>query len=109
MKSGGLAIPRVQGVAFAPLNFSGSNALSVEGSSGGCQGALRNDVSIAAVDADYFRVMEIPLFEGREFNTSDGQKTLPVAIINQALATKYLHGDPVGQHIQLGKPEDKNP
>ena len=53
--------------------------------------------------------MEIPLFQGREFNTSDGQKALPVAIINEALATKYLHGDPIGRHIKLGNPEDKNP
>jgi len=109
LKRGVLAIPGVQGVAFAPLNVSGSNALSVEGSSGAHQGALGNDVSTTAVDADYFRVMEIPLFQGREFNTSDGQKALPVAIINEALATKYLHGDPIGQHIKLGNPEDKNP
>ena len=109
LKSAVLAIPGVQGVAFAPLVSSGSNALSVEGKSGGYQGALGNDVSEAAVDEDYFRVMEIPLLKGREFGATDQQKTLPVAIINEALASKYLHGDPVGQHIRLGKSEDKNP
>lgn len=103
-----LAIPGVQGAAFGPLNFSGFNALSVEGKRGEYQGALGNDVGEAAVDADYFRVMEIPLLKGREFDTTDQQKTLPVAMVNEALVTKYLHGDPVGQHIKLGKPEDKN-
>ena len=109
LKGGVLAIPGVQGVAFAPLVFSGSNALSVEGKPGDYQGALGTDVSKAAVDADYFRVMEIPLLKGREFHTTDQQKTLPVAIVNEALASKYLHGDPVGQHIRLGNSEDKNP
>jgi putative ABC transport system permease protein len=109
LKSAVLAVPGVQGVAFAPLRFSGSNALSVEGKRGEDQGAPEDDVSEAAVDADYFRVMEIPLLKGRWFDTTDQQKTLPVAIVNEALASKYLDGDPVGQHIRLGKSEDKNP
>jgi putative ABC transport system permease protein len=109
LKSVVLAIPGVQGVAFAPLVSSGSNAFSVERKRGVDQGALGNDVSEAAVDVDYFRVMEIPLLNGREFGAIDQQKTLPVAIVNEALANKYLHGDPVGQHIKLGKSEDKNP
>ena len=52
---------------------------------------------------------EVPLLKGREFDVTDQQKTLPVAIVNEALARKYFQGDPVGQHIKLGKPEDKNP
>ena len=109
LKSGVLDIPGVQGVAFAPLSFSGSNALSLEGKRGEYHGALANDVSEAAVDMGYFRVTEIPLLKGREFDITDQQKTLPVAIVNEALADKYFHGDPIGQHIKLGKPEDKNP
>ena len=109
LKSGVLDIPGVQGVAFAPLSFSGSNALSVEGKRGEYHGALANDVSEAAVDKDYFGVTEIPLLKGREFDITDRQKTLPVAVVNEALARKYLQGDPVGRHIKLGKPEDKNP
>src|SRR5439155_9844486 len=96
-------------VALAPLFFAGSNALSVEGKRGEYQGALGHDVSEAGVDVDYFRVMEIPLLKGREFDATDQQNPLPVAIVNEALASKYLHGDPVGQHIRLGKSEDKNP
>ena len=109
LKSAVSAIPGVQGVAFAPLVSTGSNGLSVEGTRGEYQGALGNDVSEAAVDVDYFRVMEIPFLKGREFEARDQQKTLPVAIVNEALASKYLHGDPVGQHIRLGKLEDKHP
>ena len=109
LKSGTLAIPGVQGVAFAPLVYSGYEAFSVEGKHGEYQGALAKDVSEAPVDADYFRVMKIPLLKGREFETTDQQKTLPVAIVNEALAAKYMRGDPVGQRIKLGSPEDKNP
>lgn len=32
-----------------------------------------------------------------------------MAIVNEALAAKYMRGDPVGQRIKLGSPEDKNP
>jgi predicted permease len=109
LKSGVRAIPGVRSVAFAPLNFSGFNALRIEGKRGAYQGALGNDVGEAAVDSDYLRVMEIPLLKGREFDATDQQKSLPVAMVNEALATKYLQGDPIGQHIKLGKPEDKNP
>ena len=109
LKNGVLDLPGVQGVAFAPLSFSGSTALSVEGKRGEYHGAVANDVSEAIVDADYFRVTEVPLLKGREFDVTDQQKTLPVAIVNEALARKYFQGDPVGQHIKLGKPEDKNP
>ena len=109
LKDDMLALPGVQGVAFAPLVPSGNNPLSVEGERGPERGALGNDASDAAVDNNYFRVMAIPLLQGREFDSRDRQDTLPVAVINQALAARYFHGDPIGRHIKLGHPEDKEP
>ena len=110
LKSRVLGIPGVLGVAIAPLVPSGGNPLSVEGRQHPAySGAVGNDVSDAQVDPDYFRVMDIPLLRGREFRTSDRTGMLPVAIVNQALAEKYLRGDPIGQHIKRGTPQDKSP
>ena len=55
------------------------------------------------VGADYFRVMEIPLVEGRFFNDSDTPTSAPVAIVDQLLVDKYFKGrSAIGQEIQRG-------
>jgi len=57
------------------------------------------------VDANYLRAAEIALAEGRDFSESDGEKTLPVAIVNQSFAKKFFPGgDPIGRRIEVGAP-----
>jgi putative ABC transport system permease protein len=92
----------VQAVAFGPLGGGQLDALSIEGRPGPYGQSLQNAVNIAAVDADYFSVMKIPLLQGREFDTRDQRSTLPVAIVNEALVKRFLNGNPIGQHIKLG-------
>jgi putative ABC transport system permease protein len=49
---------------------------------------------------DYFRAMGIPLLEGRVFSEHDVTGSLPVAIINEALARAVFRGeDPIGKAI----------
>jgi len=49
---------------------------------------------------NYFRTMEIPLLEGRDFTARDGEKAQLVAIVNQSLAERYWQGqDPIGKRI----------
>ncbi|MGH9837922.1 MAG: ADOP family duplicated permease [Blastocatellia bacterium] len=51
-----------------------------------------------AVSANYFRVMRVPLLEGREFNEFDRAGTEPIVIINETLARQsFAGGDPIGQ------------
>jgi predicted permease len=47
------------------------------------------DVDIAMVDDTYFRTMNIPLLEGREFLTSDTADSAPVIIVSEALARLF--------------------
>ena len=43
----------------------------------------------ALVSADYFRVMGIPLLEGRSFSDTDTPQGPPVAVINRSMAARY--------------------
>lgn len=50
--------------------------------------------------ADYFRVMEIPLLQGRHFSAQDNAQALGVIIINQTLAQRLFPGQSaVGQRL----------
>jgi putative ABC transport system permease protein len=99
------ALPGVETVTEAS-NFTpmGENPLSVEGdpsrfSAGG--------VATQSVGANFFAALWIPLFRGRVFDTRDQNDTQQVAIVNEALATKYFpHTDPIGHTVKLSRADD---
>jgi putative ABC transport system permease protein len=105
-----LSIPGMEEAAFGPIVTGANSTFSVEGEAGPARRvASAYRTGDAVVDANYFRVMQIPLQQGREFDSRDQQGTQAVAIVNEKLAEEYFHGDPIGQHIKLGKPEDQAP
>lgn len=56
-----------------------------------------------AVGDDYFRVLRIPLLQGRTFDQRDTASSPPVAVVSQSLAHKYWPGEnAVGKRL---KPE----
>jgi predicted permease len=72
------------------------------------QGQLPS-ADISFITPDYFRTMQTPVLEGREFKDSDTLDSVPVMIVNQAFAQKYFPGeDPVGKHLKPGA-GDKGP
>jgi putative ABC transport system permease protein len=72
-------------------------------------GAESIEVPLDAVSSSYFRVMGIPLLEGREFDERDAIGTTPVAIINQTFARRFFPGeDPVGKRYVYGQPSPDN-
>lgn len=57
-----------------------------------------------AVSPGYFEVFGIRLIAGRVFTDSDDKAAIPVAIINQSLASHFWpRGNPIGETIWLGK------
>ena len=57
------------------------------------------NVSFNRVGADYFRTVEIPLVNGREFNSHDTLNAPRVAIINETFARQLHEPNPVGRRV----------
>jgi putative ABC transport system permease protein len=52
---------------------------------------------------NYFRTLNIPLLQGRDFEARDTTDSTPVAIVNESLARKYFpHENPLGRRINPG-------
>jgi predicted permease len=55
-----------------------------------------------AVTPAYFRVMRIPLLQGRSFDRSDGEGTAPVVVVSTTTARRYWpKEDPIGKRIRV--------
>jgi putative ABC transport system permease protein len=52
--------------------------------------------------SDYFAALKIPLMRGRLFDDSDRADSTPVAVVSEALVSKYWNGqDPIGKRFKL--------
>ncbi len=52
------------------------------------------------VSPGYFATVGTPLLRGRDITDADGLKSLPVTVINNAMAKKYWRGeDPIGKQV----------
>ncbi len=61
------------------------------------------DTLLSDVGQDFFKVMQIPMIAGRGFNAQDTATSVPVGVINQALAKKYFPGvNPIGKRYRMG-------
>ncbi len=98
------AIPGVDAVSWAsnmPFWSNASRGILIEGQ----EQARKSDTLTSVtntVDLDYFKTMRIPLLQGRAFEASDQDASLPVAIINEDLARRYWpEGNALGKSFRL--------
>jgi|HubBroStandDraft_1064217.scaffolds.fasta_scaffold10172_2 predicted permease len=67
------------------------------------------DASYRVVSDSYFRTMQIPVLQGREFSSQDSAEGQRVVAVNEAFAARYWPGeDALGKRMRLnGAPEKK--
>lgn len=92
------ALPGVEAAgAVSRLPLAGGNS-SRSFNVPGIEKGYEADIRVST--PDYFRAMGIPLLKGRGFNDSDIRGSLPLAIVNDALARTVFPGqDPIGKQI----------
>jgi putative ABC transport system permease protein len=98
-------LPGVQSAAVvqAPPLWGGGDedSLTIEG-----RPALRaNELQSTTINfctPDYFHLLELRLLRGRLFDQRDGPRSMPVVVIDQALARHYFpNEDPIGKRMKL--------
>lgn len=97
-------LPGVASVALGstlPPGEGGEFKIEIDGRIGPTRSGA-GDIAKEAVTGGYFNVLKVPLRRGRDFDLADREKSLPVAIVNDALVKEYFaEVDPVGQRIRL--------
>ncbi|HMV82599.1 MAG TPA: ABC transporter permease [Blastocatellia bacterium] len=101
------SLPGVQ--AAAAVNhppFSGRRGINVFRIEGRPEPTGMSDTPLAdfrVISSGYFRMMDIPVLQGRAFNESDGADAPRVAIVNQAFVQRFLPGEnPLGRRLSGG-------
>jgi putative ABC transport system permease protein len=107
-----VAIPGVQYAAFAwGVPLTGNNwpaTLEIEGQPPAVKESDKIALPLRAATPDYFKLMGLPLIEGREFRSTDDDKAPKVAIVNQAFADHYFpHGSAIGRTLWPNGQRDK--
>jgi putative ABC transport system permease protein len=100
------ALPGVQYAAFAwGVPLTGNNwpaTLEIEGQPPALKESDKTALPLRAVTPDYFKLMGVALIEGREFRSTDDDKSPQVAIVNQEFADRYFsHEDPIGRKFWM--------
>jgi putative ABC transport system permease protein len=99
-------LPGVQYAAFAwGVPLTGNNwpvTLDIEGQPPVLKESDKIALPFRAVTSDYFKLMAMPLIDGREFRSTDDDKAPRVAIVNQAFTRRYFpHGTSIARKFWM--------
>jgi len=99
------ALPGVQsaaGVMVLPMSNDGI-VISFEDPEHPTTEGQRPSADLAPITPQYFRTMQVPVLEGRDFSERDDMKSLQVMIVNRAFAQKFFPGEQVlGKKLKPG-------
>ncbi|HEX7334945.1 MAG TPA: ABC transporter permease [Pyrinomonadaceae bacterium] len=101
------SVPGVEAVSLArtlPLgDSSNSNGPILKEGETLARGSAGRTIMTNVVGPNYFKTMQIPILEGREFDDRDGAKTQRVVVVNQKMAQMLWPGESaVGKRIFIG-------
>jgi predicted permease len=101
------SIPGVEAVALSRLmplgDSSSSNGPILKQGETLARGSAGRDIMINVISSDYFKAMQIPFIEGRDFDARDKEKNQRVVIVNQRMAQVLWPGESaVGKRILIG-------
>ena len=107
------SLPGVESVSFVrtlPLgDSSNSNGPILKEGETLPRGSAGRNIGTNVVGTNYFKTMQIPILEGREFDDRDQPKTQRVVIVNQKMAQMLWPGESaVGKRIFIGA-ESRDP
>lgn len=100
------AVPGVREAAIAwTLPFSGNvntDGYIIEGRTDVAAVGFETQVVLNAITPGYFETLRIPLLYGRDFSLADRDSALPVAIVNEAFASRYWRGaEAIGKRMRV--------
>lgn len=106
------ALPGVTDAAVAtnvPFGtYESDDTISIQGKP--AQPGDYRQANMESVNSGYFRVMNIPLREGRFLEETDGADQPPVAVVTQSFAQRYFHEEnPIGKFVKRGGEDSKSP
>jgi putative ABC transport system permease protein len=98
------AIPGVEYAAFAwGVPLTGNNwpvTLGIEGQPPAAKESDKITLPMRAATPDYFKLMALPLIDGRAFRSTDDDKAPMVAVVNEAFTRRYFpDSNSVGRKI----------
>lgn len=87
------------------LPFSGNvntDGYIIEGRTNVAASAFETQAVLNAITPGYFKTLRIRVLYGRDFSVADRDSVLPVAIVNETLASRYWRGgEALGKRIRL--------
>jgi hypothetical protein len=107
--SGGFLLPGVQSAALSdtpPLSGSwyGTAFTLDTGSKPDAAGELPS-AAFHMVSTDFFRTLNVPVLQGRAFDSRDSATSPWVVIVNQSMARKYWpDSNPIGRYLTFVRP-----
>jgi putative ABC transport system permease protein len=99
------ALPSVKAAAVAltlPFRPAPDAPFEIQGREG--QGTDKGgQADFRPITADYFKVMQVPFLEGRNFQGTEDAQSTQIVIINEALRRRYFpDSSPLGEYISMG-------
>jgi putative ABC transport system permease protein len=106
------AIPGVESVATGLMPAGGRpSSIPYEATGTAAQDEQRRPTTATVtVGPDYFKTLGTRVISGRECSNFDGEKTLPVAIVNERFAARQWPGEnPLGRRLRFSRAGSEQP